>query len=107
MSDRDLRHTPDSALSTQYSALVAAVGDGVGCEHWALPDHGLPVAFLEALGFVRPIRPRVPRCSEHGCRYLGTCDQQVVFEEGREGRAGRKFRLTAEGRAAAAEPPRL
>ena len=92
-----------SSLITHYSALVAAVGDGVGCEHWTVPDHGLPVALLAAMGLVRPIATRVPRCSEHGCRYLGVCAQQVVFEEGRQGRANRKFRLTAEGRAAAAD----
>ena len=83
------------------------MGEGVGCEHWTLPDHGVPVALLEALGYARPIRQRIPRCSEHGCSYLGVCAQQVVFEEGQEGRAGRKFRLTAEGLAAAADPRRL
>jgi hypothetical protein len=87
--------------------VLAAVADDVGCEHWTLPDHGLPVALLEALGLARPIRQRVPRCSEHACRYLGACDQQAGFEEGREGRAGRKFRLTAEGQAATSDPARL
>ncbi|SRR5579884_447439 len=99
-----------SSLATSHSSLaaaLAAVGDGVGCEHWTLPDHDLPVALLEALGFARPIRQRIPRCSEHGCRYLGACAQQAVFEEGREGRAGRKFRLTAEGQAAAGDPARV
>ncbi|SRR5581483_649450 len=100
---------PHSSLITQYSSLgsaLAAVGDGVGCEHWTLPDHDLPVALLEALGFVRPIRQRIPRCSEHGCRYLGACAQQVVFEEGRDGRSGRKFRLTADGQAAVVDRTR-
>jgi hypothetical protein len=75
----------------------------VGCEHWTLPDHDLPVVLLETLGLVRPIRQRIPRCSEHGCRYLGACTQQAVFEEGRDGRSGRKFRLTADGQAAVAD----
>jgi hypothetical protein len=87
--------------------VLTVVGEGVGCEHWTVPDHGLPVTLLEALGFARPIRQRVPRCSEHDCRYLGVCERQVIFEEGRDGRAGRKFRLTAEGQAAAADPTRL
>jgi hypothetical protein len=93
-------------LESLHQTLVA-VGEGVGCEHWTVPDHGLPVALLQALGYARPIGTRVPRCSEHECRYLGACPQQVVFEEGRAGRAGRKFRLTPEGLAAAREPARL
>jgi hypothetical protein len=88
-------------------AVLAAVGDGVGCEHWTLPDHGLPVPLLRDLGLARPITTRIPRCAEHGCRYLGACPQEVVFAEGRDGRGGRKFRLTPEGQAAARDPTRL
>jgi hypothetical protein len=83
--------------SEAVRAVLVAVGDGVGCEHWTVRDHGLPVALLEALGCARPIRQRIPRCSEHGCHYLGRCEHQAVFEEERAGRAGRKFRLTPEG----------
>jgi hypothetical protein len=82
-------------------AALAAVGDGVGCEHWTLPDHGLPVLLLKDLGLARPITTRIPRCADHGCRYLGACAQEVVFAEGRDGRSGRKFRLTPEGQVAA------
>ncbi len=88
-------------------AALAAVGDGVGCEHWTLPDHGLSVALLRDLGLARPITTRIPRCAEHGCRYVGACPQEIVFVEGREGRAGRKFRLTPEGQAAATYPAAL
>jgi hypothetical protein len=84
-------------------AVLAAVGDGIGCEHWTLPDHGLPVPLLKDLGLARPITTRIPRCAEHGCRYLGACPQEIVFAEGRAGRGGRKFRLTAEGQAAASD----
>ena len=87
-------------------AVLAAVGDGVGCEHWTLPDHGLPVLLLKDLGLVRPITTRIPRCAEHGCRYLGACPQEVVFAEGREERSGRKFRLTPEGQVAASDAAR-
>ena len=84
-------------------AALAAVGDGVGCEHWTLPDHGLPVLLLKDLGLARPITTRIPRCTEHVCRYLGACPQEIVFAEGREGRSGRKFRLTPEAQAAASD----
>jgi hypothetical protein len=104
------RFAPEQAGPGQRGGVLrrvlALVGDGVGCEHWTLPDHDLPVALLEALGLARPIRQRVPRCTEHGCHYLNACARQVVFEEGREGRAGRKFRLTAEGLALAGDPAR-
>jgi hypothetical protein len=91
----------------ELRAALAAVGDGVGCEHWTLPDHGLPVALLRDLGLARPLTTRIPACAEHGCRYLGACRQEAVFAEGREGRSGRKFRLTPEGQAAADAAARL
>jgi hypothetical protein len=84
-------------------ALLAAVGNGVGCEHWTLPDHGLPVLLLKDLGLARPITTRIPRCADHGCSYLGVCAQEIVFAEGRDGRSGRKFRLPQEGQAAASD----
>src|SRR4051812_5337025 len=31
-------------------AVLAEVGDGIGCEHWTLPDHGLPALLLKDLG---------------------------------------------------------
>jgi hypothetical protein len=88
-------------------AALAAVGKGIGCEHWTLPDHGLPVLLLKDLGLARPITTRIPRCAEHACRYLGACWQEIVFAEGREGRSGRKFRLTPEGQATASDATAL
>jgi hypothetical protein len=84
-------------------AVLMAVGDGIGCEHWTLPEHGLPVVLLKDLGLARPITTRIPKCADHGCRYLGACPQESVFAEGRDGRSGRKFRLTPEGLVAASD----
>jgi len=105
--DPTRRATGDVSGADALRAALAAVGEGVGCEYWTLPDHGLPVALLKDLGLARPITARIPRCAEHGCRYLGACPHEVVFAEGRDGRAGRKFRLTPEGSAAASDAAAL
>jgi hypothetical protein len=110
-----VEHASVSRSAALYQVL-AAVGDGVGCEHWTVPDYGVPVALLVDLGLASPIKTRVPCCAEHGCRYLGRCAYEAEFEPAgaaasstapspaRAPRAGRKFRLTAAGHRALTAP---
>lgn len=81
--------------------LRRAAAVGVGCQYWSRPEYGVPLEQLKELGLARPINSKVPACEDHGCHLLDTCRHRVVFAEKRPGIANRKFRLTAEGTAAA------
>jgi hypothetical protein len=88
------------AFERLRGVLEVIQGVGVGCHYWTR-ERGVPADQLVELGLATSIRTRVPPCEEHGCHLLETCRQRILFAERGPGRAGRKVRLTEEGRAAA------
>lgn len=78
-------------------AALAATGDGIGCHFRLRAEVGLGTDLLAGLGLVRPIRQRIPACSEHACPLREGCRHAAIFAEARAGRSGKKFRLTPLG----------
>lgn len=84
---------------------LANLPGGVGCRHLAQDNEGISPDLLIALGLVRPIVSRVPRCADHGCPLLENCPHRVDFEpEAKGSKSGIKYRPTPEGLAATADP---
>ncbi len=78
-------------------AALAATGDGIGCHYRLRAEVGLGVDLLAELGLVRPIRQRIPACTEHACPLRDGCRHAITFAEARAGRSGKKYRLVALG----------
>ena len=78
-------------------AALGATGDGIGCHHRLRAEVRLGVETLAALGLVKPIRQRIPACSEHACPLREGCRFARAFAEGTAGRSGKKFRLSPLG----------
>lgn len=78
-------------------AALAATGDGIGCHHRLRAEIGLGVDLLAELGLVRPIRQRIPDCTEHACPLRDGCRHAITFAEARAGRSGKKYRLAPLG----------
>jgi hypothetical protein len=85
-------------------AALLATGDGIGCHHRLRAEVGLGVETLAALGLVKPIRQRIPTCTEHACPLRDNCRFAPIFAEGLAGRSGKKYRLTPLGEGALREP---
>lgn len=86
-------------VGTLREALLAT-GDGIGCHYRLRSEGGLSVGLLAALGLVKPIRQRIPNCSEHACPLRDDCQFARLFAEGAAGRSGKKYRLTPLGEGA-------
>jgi hypothetical protein len=82
-----------SSTGDLLRAALQATGDGIGCHYRLRAEAGLGVEVLAELGLVRPIRQRIPDCSEHACPLRDECRHAVVFAEARAGRSGKKYRL--------------
>lgn len=78
-------------------AALAATGDGVGCHYRLRAEVGLGTDLLAELGLVKPIRQRIPDCSEHACPLRDGCPHAALFAEARAGRSGKKYRLAPLG----------
>ena len=81
-------------------AALLATGDGIGCHYRLRAEVGLGVGVLAALGLVKPIRQRIPDCSEHACPLRADCRFARLFAEGAVGRSGKKYRLAPLGEGA-------
>jgi hypothetical protein len=92
-----------AVVATQMGTLreaLLATGDGIGCHYRLRAEGGLGVGLLAALGLVKPIRQRIPDCSEHACPLRDECRFARLFAEGAAGRSGKKYRLTPLGEGA-------
>ena len=78
-------------------AALGATGDGVGCHYRLRGEVGLGTDLLAELGLVKPIRQRIPDCTEHVCPLREGCRHAIVFAEARAGRSGKKYRLAPLG----------
>ena len=76
---------------------LTLTGDGIGCHHRLRAEVGLGVDLLAELGLVRPIRQRIPDCTEHACPLRDGCRHAITFAEARAGRSGKKYRLAPLG----------
>jgi hypothetical protein len=72
---------------------LQATGDDIGCHYRLRAEVGLGVEILAELQLVRPIRQRIPDCTEHACPLRDDCRHAIVFAEARAGRSGKKYRL--------------
>ena len=84
-------------------AALGATGDGVGCHYRLRAEVGLGTDLLAELGLVKPIRQRIPDCSEHACPLRDGCRHAIIFAEARAGRSGKKYRLAPLGERALAD----
>lgn len=87
----------DATTAELLRAALGATGDGVGCHFRLRAEVGLGVEILTELGLVRPIRQRIPDCTEHGCPLRDDCRHAITFAEARAGRSGKKYRLAPLG----------
>jgi hypothetical protein len=78
----------------------AADADGPVCDYWTTSQHSLSVAFLAEVSLVKPIKTKVPPCSDHWCPVAEECLHRERFETGGPGRSGVKATLTGSGRTA-------
>ena len=92
-------------VAANLAAHLANLPGQVGCRHLARQRDDFEAGILVSLGLVKPITSRVPRCAEHGCPLTGTCEHAGDFEPDASGnKAGVKYRPTAAGLAASADP---
>lgn len=83
------------------TALLAEIGDGVGCRHRFEPEFGISADLLAGAGLIKPINQRIPACVEHGCPLVGSCAFERDFDpDSKVTRGNRKFRLTDAGKLA-------
>lgn len=93
------------ATAARLAAHLADLPGEIGCRHLARQRDHLDAGLLVSLGLVKPIMSRVPRCEEHGCPLIATCEFVPDFEPGAGGnKAGVKYRPTADGLAATTDP---
>ncbi|HEV2108602.1 MAG TPA: hypothetical protein VGR16_10105 [Thermomicrobiales bacterium] len=91
-------------ITTKLSAHLADLPGGIGCRHLARQRDRFNAGILVSLSLVKPIVSRVPRCVDHGCPLIPTCDHAADFEPEASGsKAGVKYRPTPDGLAAAAD----
>jgi hypothetical protein len=83
--------------SSLLRAALQETGDGIGCHYRLRAEVGLGVEVLAELGLVRPIRQRIPDCTEHACPLRDDCRHAITFAEARAGRSGKKYRLAPLG----------
>jgi hypothetical protein len=86
-----------AVASDLLRAALRATGDGIGCHYRLRAEVGLGVGLLAELGLVRPIRQRIPDCTEHACPLRDDCRRASDFAEARAGRSGKKYRLAPLG----------
>jgi hypothetical protein len=86
-----------AATPTMLRTALQATGDGIGCHHRLRAEVGLGVELLAELGLVKPIRQRIPDCTEHACPLRDDCRHAIAFAEARAGRSGKKYRLAPLG----------
>ncbi|MFN8513906.1 MAG: hypothetical protein U0841_15245 [Chloroflexia bacterium] len=87
----------DTLTASLLRAALRATGDDIGCHFRLRAEVGLGVEILAELGLVRPIRQRIPDCTEHACPLREDCRHAIVFAEARAGRSGKKYRLAPLG----------
>lgn len=87
----------DTVTASLLRAALRATGDDIGCHFRLRAEVGLGVEILAELGLVRPIRQRIPDCTEHACPLREDCRHAIVFAEARAGRSGKKYRLAPLG----------
>lgn len=85
-------------------AALRATGDGIGCHYRLRAEIGLGIEPLAALGLVKPIRQRIPTCTEHACPLRDGCRFARIFAEGLAGRSGKKYRLAPLGEGVLRDP---
>lgn len=92
-------------VATTLATHLSDLPGEVGCRHLARQRDGFDASILVSLGLAKPIMSRVPRCEEHGCPSITTCEYVHDFEPGASvNKAGVKYRATADGLAASADP---
>lgn len=90
------------------TALLAEIGDGVGCRHRFEPEFGISADLLVGTGLIKPINQRIPTCAEHGCPLVGRCAFERDFgPDSKVTRGNRKFRLTEAGKLASDDPDEM
>ena len=87
----------DTLTASLLRAALRATGDDIGCHFRLRAEVGPGVEILAELGLVRPIRQRIPDCTEHACPLREDCRHAIVFAEARAGRSGKKYRLAPLG----------
>ena len=81
---------------------LATLPGDFGCRYLARERDGVEASLLIDLDLVRPIATRVPTCAFHKCPRCGTCPWEELFHsEATGGKAGVKYRRTADGDAVA------
>jgi hypothetical protein len=97
-----------ASTGTTSASLAAHLGSlpgEIGCRHLARQRDDFDASILVSLGLVKLIRSGVPRCEEHGCPLIDVCEHVADFEPDASGsKAGVKYRPTADGLAASADP---
>ena len=93
-----------SAGETPLRAALRATDGGIGCHYRLRAEIGLGVETLATLGLVKPIRQRIPTCTEHPCPLRDGCQFEPIFAQGLAGRAGKKYRLSPLGEGTLRDP---